>query len=296
MIPEASGQGESAEATSEISESPELTFSESTAESTSGGQPTGYNPSWNEAFEAIPDVPEFHEKLKPVFEKWEKNQNQRVEQVQQEYAPYKILAENKVSIDDVRNAFELRNQLAQNPQEVFNRLAQHLGFDLSKLNAGGDESQGLDEYPDGDEELDPRYAKLKADQDAIRNYLQTQAQQEETQRAQQQQEIQEKNWYEETRSTLDSLEEKHGPLDRNRVVQFAVWESEKNGGEVDLEKGLIAMREFASSVMKTSANANAPMVFSGNGALASGRVDTSKMNDAEFEKYAIERIRAKNGG
>lgn len=288
-MPEGNSQGDSGE-----SSSAEGSLStDSTAESTGGGQ-TGFNPSWNEAFDAIP-IPEYHEKLKPVFKKWDENNNQRYEQVQQEFAPYKILADNKVSIDDVRSAFELRNQFTQSPQEVFNRLAQHLNIDISKLN-GGDESQGLD---DPDEDDDPRFAELKelrTQQAGIRDYLVQQAEYEAEQTAQRNQEIQETNWYNETKDTLDSLQTKYGEFDRNRAVQFAVWEAEKTGGDVDLEKGLIAMKEFAGQAIKSSANATAPTVFSGNGSLVSGRVDTSKMNESEFQKYAVERIRAKNGG
>jgi hypothetical protein len=295
-LPENYGQGESGPESTE-STTPETpsTTGESTSTTTDSTQqePTGYNPSWNEAFDLIP-IEDYREKLKPVFEKWDKHNNQRYEQVQQKYAPYQVLADNNVAIDDVRQAFELRNQIAANPQEVFQRLAQHLGIDLSKLDSNGDESQGLNEYPD--EEDDPRFKELKRQQESILTYLQTQAQQEEQARLAKEQQAQETNWYNETKSTLDSLEQKYGTFDRNRVVQFAVWEAEKTGKPVDLEVGLRAMREFTQSAIQSSANASAPDVFSGNGALVSGRVDTSKMSEAEFEKYAIERIAAKNAG
>lgn len=259
---------------------------------------TGYNPNWDEALNGLP--PEFHAKLKPVFSKWDSSANQRYEKVQQEYAPYKILAENQVSIDDVRQAFELRNQLSANPQEMFNRLAQHLGVDLNRLNGAagenpnGDESQGLNaEYPDDE---DPRYTELKRQNEAVINYLAMQeAQQEQIQQAQQQQE-QEKSWYNDTKSQLDSLEQTYGKFDRNRAVQFAIWEAERTGQELSLEAGVKAMNEFRSNAIQTSANQNAADVFSGNGSLASGRVDTKNMSDAEFEQYAIAKIRAKNGG
>jgi len=286
-MPEAS-QGES-DSSSESSEVVESTAGEST-----GGESTGYNPSWNEAFDKIP-IEQYREDLKPVFEKWDKNNNQRYEQVQQRFSPYEVLVENEVSIDDIKSAFELRNQLTQSPQDVFNRLAQHLGYDLSKLapNAG-DESQGLnDEYP---EEIDPRLAELQKTQAGMLAYLQQTAEAEENTRLANEQAAQETAWFDQTKTGLDSIEEKYGKVDRNRVVQFAIWEAESKGTEVDLEAGFRAMQEFAKSAIQTSANATAPVVFGGNGALQSGRVDTSKMNEEEFNKYAVERIRAKNGG
>lgn len=294
QMPENYGQGDSGpDDSNSSSEGSFENGSESTAGESAGGQ-TGFNPSWNEAFDQIP-IPEYHEKLKPVFEKWERNNNQRYEQVQQEYAPYKILTENQVSIDEVKQAFELRNQISQSPEQVFQKLAQVLGYDLSQFESNGDESQGLtDEYP-GEVE-DPRIAQLTKQNENILSYLQEQAAQEESIRLAEETKQQESTWFEETKSGLDSLEQKYGQLDRNRVVQFALWESEKSGGEFNLESGVRAMQEFAQSAIKNSANSQAPQVFSGNGSLVSGRVDTSKMSDSEFQRYAVERIRAKNGG
>lgn len=288
------GQGESGSAETEINPSG-VDNSESTANDSGSESGTGYNPNWDEALNGLP--PEFHEKLKPVFSKWDSSANQRYEKVQQEYAPYKILAENQVSIDEVRQAFELRNQLSANPQEMFTRLAQHLGIDLNRLNAGensnGDESQGLTEYPDDE---DPRYVELKRQNDAVLNYLAMQEQEREQNQQAEQQRIQEETWFNDTRSELDRLEQTYGNFDRNRAVQFAIWEAERSGNEFSLEAGVKAMNDFRSNAIQTSANANAADVFSGNGALASGRVDTKNMSDAEFEQYAIAKIRAKNGG
>lgn len=260
---------------------------------------TGYNPNWDEALSGLP--PEFHDKLKPVFGKWDQSANQRYEKVQQEYAPYKVLAENQVSIDEVRQAFELRNQLSANPQEMFNRLASHLGIDLNRLSAGnaaqnpnGDESQGLN--ADDPEDEDPRYTQLKRQNEAVIQYLAMQEQEQERIQQTQQQQKMEESWYNDTKSQLDSLESTYGKFDRNRAVQFAIWEAERTGQELSLEAGVKAMNEFRSNAIQTSANQSAADVFSGNGSLASGRVDTKNMSDAEFEQYAIAKIRAKNGG
>jgi len=293
-MPEDYGQGESGPIDNS-NDSTESNGSESTATNESGAESgTGYNPNWDEAFTGLP--PEFHDKLKPVFTKWDSAANQRYEKVQQEYAPYSILKENNVSIDDVRQAFELRNQIAANPREMFDRLAAHLQIDLSSLNGNAEpESQGLNAL-DPDEDEDPRIAAIRAENEQIKHYLLTQEQEKQAQREAALQEQTEKGWYESTVSELNTLETTYGKFDRNRAVQFAVWEAERTGNEFSLEAGVKAMNEFRSSAIQSSANAQAPDVFSGNGSLASGRVDTSKMNESEFEKYAIERIKAKNAG
>jgi hypothetical protein len=263
-------------------------------ESTAGGESnsTGYNPVWDEAFSAIPDVPEFKDKLRPVFEKWDSNNNSRYEKVQQEFAPYRPLLENNVPFDDIQAAFELRNQIASNPQEIFGRLAQHLGYDVSGLVAPDRDEESQGQYSE-DEDDDPRISKLAKENEEIKSYLQRQAQEQIDQQNAIQQEQQEREYYNSTVETLNSLEERYGKFDRNKAVQFAIWEAETNGTEVDLESGFRAMKAFQGQAIQESANSSAPDVFSGNGSLVSGRVDTSKMSDAEFQKYAVERMKAK---
>lgn len=294
QIPE--GQGE--QGTTEISESPELTYSESTATNGNQGtqQESSINPNWNEALEILPD--EFlRNKLTPVFKKWDDNNNSRFEKVQQEYSkfdPYKPLVENNVPMEEIQLAWQLRNEISQNPQTVFERLAQHLGFDVAGL-LNGEQSQGLGEVnPEGT--VDPQIAELKRMQEAQTAYLAQQYQREQEFIAQQQQQQWEEKTYNETKAELDKLAETYGPFDRNRVVQEALWVSERTGKPVDLEAGVKSLRDYEDQIRKSSANASAPNVFSGNGGIPSGQVDTSKMTDDEVVAYAAARAKALNGG
>jgi hypothetical protein len=246
------------------------------------------NPNWNEALELLPD--EFlKNKLTPVFKKWDDNNNSRYEKVQQEYAPYKALVENNVPFDQIQLAFRLRNEISENPQVVFERLASHLGYDITKLN--GEQSQGLEEDSNEDP-LDPRIAEMQRVQEMQNAYLAQQYQKEQQIEAQRQ----EQAMYQETVAEFNKLTETYGNFDRNRAVQFAIWESEKTGGEVNLEQGVKAMLEFTGQAIKSSANSTAPDVFSGTGGMPSGQVDTSKMSESELEKYVVARMKAMNGG
>lgn len=296
MIPE-SGQGESV--TEPIGNPAGGDSSGSLSESTTsqGSEPTGYNPAWDEAFSAIADVPEFHEKLKPVFKKWDESSNSRYEKVQQEIAPYRPLLENNVPFEDIQAAFELRNRLATEPKEIFEKLATHLGYDISSLvEANGDEeSQGQNQYSE-DEDDDPRITALRKELDAQKQFLQQQAQEQIAKDNALKQEQQEQEYYTKTVAELDRLESTYGKFDRNKAVQFAIWEAQTAGSdEINLEAGLKAMKEFQGQAIQSSANSKAPDVFSGNGSLASGRVDTSKMSEDEFQKFAVERMKAKLG-
>lgn len=290
MIPENTSQGDAGTESTSAGGTFESTDSTAGQESNS----TGYNPNWDEAFKAIPDVPEFHEKLKPVFQKWDESANSRYEKVQQEYAPYKQLIDNQVPFDDIRTAFEIRNNLTTDPRGMFDRLAQHLGIDVSKLEANGDESQGLNQYSD-EEDDDPRITELRNQNQQILSALQAQAQERIDIENAQKQQAQEKQYYDTTVSELNALEAKYGEFDRNKAVQFAIWEAETKGTEVDFEAGFKAMKEFQGQAIQTSASRQAPDVFSGNGSLASGRVDTKNMSESEFQEYAVARMKAKLG-
>lgn len=288
-IPEGISQGE--QSTSEISESPELTHSESTANS-APTQESNVNPNWNEALELLPDDM-LRNRLTPVFEKWDKNNNSRFEKVQQEYAkydPYKPLIENEVPFEEIQLAWQLREQIANDPKVIFERLAQHLGYDISSL-LNGEQSQGLvEDNPEGTS--NPEIAEIKRVQEMQNAYL--------AQQYQREQEIQQQQWekeqYDKTAAELNKLEETYGKFDRNRAVQFAIFESNQTGKPVNIETGVKALMAYNDEIIKSRANNTAPNVFSGTGGMPSGQVDTSKMSDDEVVKYAAALAKAKNGG
>lgn len=290
-IPEGNTQGQE-----NLSESPELTFdngtsNESQQENTQ--QESNVNPNWKEALDVLPDD-YLRGKVTPIFEKWDKNNNARFQAVQQElqqYSDYKPLVENKVPFAELQQAYQLRNEIANNPQVIFERLANHLGFDVSAL-VNGEQSQGLEENenPEGTVS-DPRFDEVKQMQDKQNAFLAQIA----AERQQIEQQRQEQEYFNQTKTELDRLQTVHGDFDRNMAVQWSLWESERTGQPVNLETGLKAMLAYNDSIRKSSANNSAPEVFGGGGGLPSGAVDTSKMSDAEFEKYAAQRMEQRFG-
>lgn len=281
------GQGEANE--TEVNSEPNL---QSTAETTETQQESSINPNWKEALDILPD--EFlRGKLTPVFEKWDKNNNSRFEKVQQElsqYSPYKPLIENKVPFEELQQAYQLRNEIANNPQGVLERLAQHMGIDISQL-VKGEQGQGLEEI-NPEEPVDPRILEMQRTQEAQNAYLA----QIHAERQAIEAEKQETLFFNETKAELDKLTATYGDFDRNRVVAEALRLSEATGKPVDLEEGVKSLRAYEDEVIKRSANRNAPQVFSGGGGLPSGAVDTSKMTDDEVIAYAANRAKAMNGG
>lgn len=281
------GQGEANE--TEVNSEANL---QSTAETTETQPESSVNPNWKEALDVLPD--DFlRGKLTPVFEKWDKNNNSRFEKVQQElskYDPYKPLIENNVPFEELQQAYQLRNEIANNPKVIFERLAQHLGIDVSEL-VNGEQGQGLEEInPEGT--VDPRLTQIQQTQEAQTAYLA----QIHAERQAIEQEKQETLFFNETKAELDKLTATYGDFDRNRVVAESLRLSEMTGKPIDLEAGVKSLRAYEDEVIKRSANRNAPQVFSGGGGLPSAAVDTSKMTDDEVIAYAAARAKAMNGG
>jgi len=293
MIPEGNTQGQENET---LSESPEISFHEN---GTSNENPqetqneSTVNPNWKEALDVLPDE-YLRGKVTPIFKKWDDNNNTRFQAVQQElskYDPYKPLIENNVPFEELQQAYQLRNEIANNPRVIFDRLASHLGIDVSTL-LNGEQSQGLEEEnPDGENLSDPRYDEVKAIQDKQNAFL--------AQIAAERQQVETQRWEQETfnqtKQELDTLQTKYGQFDRNAAVQFAIWDSEKTGQPLNLEQGVKSMLAYNDSILKNSANNSAPDVFSGGGGLPSGAADTSKMSDDEFNKYAAQRMEQRFG-
>lgn len=283
-MPEGYGQGDSGPVGDEGNQSQEVESTTDEGQSES----TGYNPNWKEAFDVLPD--EYtRNQVKPVFEKWDANNNKRYADLQAQYDPYKELLEHKVDMERIKGAFEFQNRVASNPKEIFEALGAHLNVNPEALKRLFEEEQN--QSTDDEDKEDPRLAELRKNQEGMLNWVA----QQETARQEAAKKVQEDTWFKETSTALDSLEEKYGKFDRNRVVREALYLAEQKGGEVDFEAGIRSLAELSQTAFEKSPSAKAPNVFSGNGDLASGRVDTKKMSESEFQKYALTEIARING-
>lgn len=117
------------------------------------GSTGGINPSWNEYLEGVPQ--EFHDKITPAFEKWDKGVQERFNKVHQTYEPWKPFLDAGVDAETATFAIKLLNQINENPQMVYEALGNY--YNLSGTPSG----QGQKE-PEEKIEEDP-YAQKFAD-------------------------------------------------------------------------------------------------------------------------------------
>jgi hypothetical protein len=106
----------------------------------------GGNPAWQEYLEPIPQ--EYHEKVRPVLEKWDKGVQERFNQVHQQYEPWKPIIDAGVDPETASFSINLLNAINENPQQVWEAIGNYY-----QLNGkpGSSSGQGLEE-PDQPEE------------------------------------------------------------------------------------------------------------------------------------------------
>lgn len=283
---------------SEISESPELTYSDDSYDDGLGvpyveednlpdtgsdqPEPNGeikVSPAWQKVLDTLPQ--EFHKQVIPEFQSWDNN----FAEVQSKYAPYKPLLENNIPYEQVENSIKLAQSLAANPRALWDEIGKRFGFgteqgqqQVNELDNEDDEDQ-----PDLMEQDDPRIAQLTQTVQSMQQML-----------AQEQQQKQEEqiriNAQREIDTEWSALESKTGtltPMVKKEIIQRAVLNGDQTG-DYSLEKAYGQYADFVNHVRNTRKNATAPAVLSGNG----GQPVTKKNLGQMSEDERIEHIAA----
>lgn len=88
--------------------------------------PSSGHPAWNQYLKDIPEG--FHPLVTPAFEKWDKEVQHQLQQVQSRYEPYKEILNSGVQPQQLGEAIRLYQMMANDPQSVFNAMAEHYGY------------------------------------------------------------------------------------------------------------------------------------------------------------------------
>lgn len=202
------------------------TDSSNAASNAVGEQPSeGGHPSWQEILNALPEG--YHGLVKPHLEKWDKGVkeefNKRAEELRQlreQYQPYEPFVQRGVTPQQLQAAQVLATQLAQNPQEFWQRLGEHYGFASEQVQ---DEDLDFDEGDDSNGNIPPQVAQqleaLSQQQQQMQQYVQQQYQQEIQREAESQ-----------IDNELSQLVQQYNltPLEQREVMQRAILMSQQN--------------------------------------------------------------------
>lgn len=232
----------------------------------------GGNPAWGEIFDKLPGG--YQQMIAPTLQKWDKN----FQQVQEQFAPYKSFAEQKVSADDIQQAMELRKLALENPRQIFDVLQQTFGEEWG-LTQGQPETPQVPQQgqpqdqvtdlsaPPNPADFDitqhPKVQEMMKNQDTMAQYLATQIQQ--------QQQIEQDQALD---AEITRLKEKYGDWDEATVFSYAQADPGK-----PLEQFVLQYKALEEQIRSRPGAADGhPRLVPPGGGIPSEAVDVTKLS------------------
>lgn len=220
----------------ELTESPELTTEAPQDHSTEEQA----NPFWGEVEKLT--GPNVYQLIKPHLAKADTEARQRVEAVNQSYAPWKSFADQGIQPQQVQQAIAVVKQLNESPEQVFESLRSF----LEREGRMPSQAELKQEVQEDTEEVDPRDEQLQTlaeQQRLIAEFLQNQQLQGQQQAAAQEADT----WLETEVSKLKDPKKGFDEADIKEIVRIAAFQAQQTGQDPDslaaAEAQYIAMRD-----------------------------------------------------
>lgn len=220
----------------ELTESPELTAEAPQDHSTEEQA----NPFWGEVEKLT--GPNVYQLIKPHLAKADTEARQRVEAVNQSYAPWKAFADQGIQPQQVQQAIAVVKQLNESPEQVFESLRSF----LEREGRMPSQAELKQEVQEDTEEVDPRDEQLQTlaeQQRLIAEFLQNQQLQGQQQAAAQEADT----WLETEVSKLKDPKKGFDEADIKEIVRIAAFQAQQTGQDPDslaaAEAQYIAMRD-----------------------------------------------------
>lgn len=220
----------------ELTESPELTAEAPQDHSTEEQA----NPFWGEVEKLT--GPNVYQLIKPHLAKADTEARQRVEAVNQSYAPWKDFADQGIQPQQVQQAIAVVKQLNESPEQVFESLRSF----LEREGRMPSQAELKQEVQEDTEEVDPRDEQLQTlaeQQRLIAEFLQNQQLQGQQQAAAQEADT----WLETEVSKLKDPKKGFDEADIKEIVRIAAFQAQQTGQDPDslaaAEAQYIAMRD-----------------------------------------------------
>lgn len=255
---------------------------EPTGEPVQGIEPTGdnspgLNPAWEPVLSLLPE--QFHSVVTPHFGEWDKQAQQRIEAVNsqiKDYEPYKPFIEHGITSDEVEQGLRLMFEINNNPQNVYNALAEayKFGQEVTPVTPNGD-GDGDGENPLA--QLPPEVmAQLGQQGDLLQTVAQIvlndanakQANAADT----------------ELDTELNALKERIGDYDESYVLammQNGYSADEAGDAFMSLKQSLGQNRPFAPSVLGNS---------NGGAGIPSGAIDPTKLSSKDTRSLVAQML------
>jgi hypothetical protein len=235
------------------------------------GEVPGQNPAWSEVLGVLPE--QFHEVVTPHFQKWDQEAQKRIEAANQsvtQFEPYKPFAENGISPQDLEQGLQLMYQLNQNPQAVYQALAEAYGF-------GAQSNPEVEETEEESQQFqDPRFEQIQSGLDTVAQIV-----------LQREQEKIEAQANAEIDSELNQLKEKHPGISEEFALALMV-----NG--FDVNQVGERWNSMTQNVLQQNPRPFAPSVMGNSGGgtgLPSQAIDPRKLNGQQTRDLVAQMAR-----
>lgn len=228
----------------------------------SGGQEQ-HPPYWNE----LQELPEhLRPVVEPTFKKWEQNVNQRFQQQAEQFKNYEPYQEyiQQYDPDSIGVAIQLATMLRDSPQELLEKLAEQLGFEL-------DDEDFSELNPE--QEYDPNVEQMSALQQAVADL----AERIDSDAQSREQQSEEAEIWATLQDVDNEMQTEFGPMDMEVVLTRAATYPQQG-----LEDALQwYYTQYARPVNDGSQQQNngitPPQALGGGGGLPSSQVDMNKV-------------------
>lgn len=203
---------------------------------------------------------EFHSTVAEKIKKWDQNATSMQQKVHQQYAPYKPFIERNVDPTAITTALGFADALNANPMAVFEQLKQHL-TEAGMLEEAAAVAEEQREFVE-DQQLqvkDPRVDQLAQQHELLMQRFQ----QDEQIKVQQAAEQEVDSEFEELESITGKLPDE---FKREIALRAITLSNARPAGSppVTVKEAFISLQQFMKNARRSSPNASAPKLPSGN--------------------------------
>ena len=232
---------------------------------------TSGNPAWNDVLSALPES--LHGIVTPHLKKWDDGVNKRFETVQSQYKPYQSFVDNKIDPQQLESSLALAHMIDADPRGFYDKMTEFYKDQWADSGQGQETEEeeysfGEEEQPQFNPESNPYIKQLKDQQDVIANFLSSQVEQENRQKAES-----------EIDSELTAIGQKYGEIPRQSPAEQTIIALALQTGKTLTQA---ADYYFTNVAPKQEAPAShLPRVVNPGGGVPAQGIDPRKLNSED---------------
>lgn len=230
-----------------------------------GASPGGGNPAWQEFLEPVPQ--EYHDKVRPVLEKWDRGVQERFNKVHQQYEPWKPILDAGVDPDTATFALNLLNSINENPEQVWKALG-----DYYKL-SGSPSGQGLESEPIEEDPYAGRFSELERQNQIMAAHL--------LKNREKELEAQAEAQLDQELNQMRTKYKAQGEFDERFVLAYM-----QNG--MDTEDAVKAFYEYRDNMLRQ--HGQKPLIMGTGGGVPQYNTDVRKLSSGDTKNLVVQML------